>query len=209
MHSKASTSLFSACVKFQWPDDHIISCNLVTFFKYAFNDHSPVYKLLLCSLMLLPASIHNLQIHKEWYRNTCNLSNTHFKNACSIEDDSIYSAELLKKHESKCNHESLLSFCSLECFQKWQFLGSCFINCCLYLLKFSADIINFSCTSNEMRQFLQTDYTWHTYSWSHSTHFKVNSCNAEKGEVRVYHVIEIQWLVGWLVGWMDGWKVGL
>jgi len=149
------------------------------FFKHALNDHSPIYKFLLCSLILLPASIHNLQIHKEWYRNTCNLSNTYCKNVCSIENDSIYPTQLLKNHESKWNHESLLSFWSLECFQKWQLLDSCFINCCLYLLKFSADIIIFTCTSNKMIHFLQTNYSWHTYFWSHSTHFKVNSCNAK------------------------------
>lgn len=119
---------------------------------------------------------------RKWYWNTCNSSNTHFKNFCSIEDDSIYSTELLKYHESKCNHESPLSFFSPECFKKWQFLGSYFINCCLYLLKFSADIIIFSCMSNEKIHFLQTNYTWHTYFWSHATHFKVNFCNAGEGK---------------------------
>jgi hypothetical protein len=119
------------CMKFRWLDDHIILINLVMVVKYAFNDHSPIYNLLLCSLIHLPATIHNLQIHKESFWNICNSSHTHFKNLCSIKDDSIYSTELLKNHESKCNHESLLSFSSPECFQQWQSLGSCFINCCL------------------------------------------------------------------------------
>jgi hypothetical protein len=36
--------------------------------------------------------------------------------------------------------------------------------------------------SNEKIHFLQTNYTWHTYFWSHATHFKVNFCNAGEGK---------------------------